>query len=157
MDTRHGDVSITDIDPSHAKHLISDSTAMYQRLYPENSNHFVFEEELGAEGALFLGALIGEVVVGCVGLIPGRGKNTGEIKRLYVDPEYRTGGIGSALMDALEEIAKVQGFRILQLETGSSDLDAQSLYEKRGYRVVDPFGDYADDPFSTFYAKDLHA
>jgi putative acetyltransferase len=157
MDTRFGNVSITDIAPAHAKHLISDSTAMYQRLYPENSNHFVFEEELGADGALFLGALIGEKVVGCVGLIPGSASHTGEVKRFYVDTEYRTGGIGTALMDALESIAKVQGFRILQLETGSSDLEAQTLYEKRGYRVIDPFGEYTDDPFSTFYEKDLHA
>jgi len=155
MDTRFGTIRITDIHPTLAKHLISESTAMYQRLYPENSNHFVFEEELSAEGAVFLGALLDDQVVGCVGLIPGKDKHTAEVKRFFVDSEYRNGGIGKALMDALEKTAKERGVRLLQLETGSADIDAQRLYGSRGYLVVDPFGDYDDDPFSHFMEKVL--
>ena len=155
MATQYDGLSIHDIDPDNAAHLLSDATAMYHRLYPENSNHFVFAAELRAEGSLFLGAKVNDIVVGCVGLIAGSDDTTAEVKRFYVDPEYRKGGIGSALMDALEDIAKVRGIRALELETGSADFDAHALYEKRGYRVIEPFGNYEQDEFSIFYYKQL--
>jgi len=157
METRYGTVDITTIAPQAASHLISESTALYRELYPENSNHFVFEEELSAEGAVFLGALLGERVIGCVGLVPSGEEEAAEIKRLFVAPDYRAGGIGSALMDALEQNAHTRGVRVMQLETGSADAAAHALYEKRGYVVVEPFGDYEEDPFSVFYRKDLGA
>jgi len=155
MDTRYGQLTITDIDPDAAAHLLSDATAMYHRLYPENSNHFVFAAELRAEGSLFLGAHIENTVVGCVGLVAGSDETIGEVKRFYVEPEYRGAGIGNALMDALEQISRARGLSTLQLETGSADFDAHRLYVKRGYIVIGPFGTYKEDPFSVFYQRDL--
>jgi putative acetyltransferase len=155
MDTRYGLLTITDIDPDQAAHLLSDATAMYHRLYPENSNHFVFAAELRAEGSLFLGAHIKDTVVGCVGLVAGSEETVGEVKRFYVDPEYRQAGIGNALMDSLEQISRARGLRTFQLETGSADFDAHTLYHSRGYHVIGPFGTYKEDPFSVFYERDL--
>ncbi len=155
MNTRFGKMRITDIDPSDAQHLTSDAQALFQSLYPEESNHLVHDDDLRADSALFLGAYLGNKVVGCVGLVAGHHERAAEIKRFFVEEGYRTGGIGSALMDALEEIAKVRGIRLMQLETGISQPEAVRLFEKLGYTIVPAFGDYIEDEFSIFMEKDL--
>lgn len=55
---------------------------------------------------------------------------------LFVDPEYRNQGIGSRLMAAAENLARQSGLQTAKFEVESSN-PAISLYEKRGYRVVE--------------------
>jgi putative acetyltransferase len=155
MDTQFGSLRITDIDPTAAQHLTTEAMVIFQKLYPEESNHLVVDDDLRADSALFLGAHLGNRVVGCVGLVPGSEEHAGEIKRFYVEEGYRTGGIGGALMDALEGMAQAHGIRLMQLETGIQQQEAVRLYEKRGYSIVPAFGEYIEDEFSLFMEKQL--
>ncbi|MEA3437110.1 MAG: GNAT family N-acetyltransferase [Thermodesulfobacteriota bacterium] len=60
------------------------------------------------------------------------------IFRLCVRPEYRSQGIGSALMDKAEEILKDRGVETVGIYV-EKDNESIEFYSCRGY---DPFGDY---------------
>lgn len=55
------------------------------------------------------------------------------VSDLYVEPEQRCAGVGQALMMAARVHAEVTGACGLQLETASTNIAAQRLYERLGY------------------------
>ena len=61
------------------------------------------------------------------------GSRIGEIESLGVLPEYRGGGLGSHLLDRLEEHLRDQGVDDLILGVLAGNSDAIRLYERRGY------------------------
>ena len=83
------------------------------------------------------------------------GEGYGEIKRMYVGPEFRGRGYAKQMLKHLEELATAKGFSKVRLETGISQPEAIGLYERNGYCKIPPFGDYCDDPLSFFYEKTL--
>lgn len=91
------------------------------------------------------------VPVGCAAIVLNPGY--GEIKRMYVRPQARGQGLARRLIETLEQMAMEQGCRSFMLETGPTMLDALQLYERLGYRVREPFGDYPLDPLSVFMQK----
>jgi GNAT superfamily N-acetyltransferase len=58
---------------------------------------------------------------------------------MYVDPEYRGGGVGSLLLTAVEEGAKALGYSELYLDTLARLESACALYKARGYEVMPPY------------------
>jgi GNAT superfamily N-acetyltransferase len=60
-------------------------------------------------------------------------KSEGEVRRLWVDPSWRGGGIGRALMARLEDAALELGFENLVLATGDRQPEAVQLYEATGW------------------------
>jgi len=76
--------------------------------------------------------------VGCVGLRPLDASGCCEMKRLYVAPEGRGGGLGKALVDALVAVAEGIGYREMRLDTLPSMAGPQALYRKLGFEVIDP-------------------
>ena len=66
----------------------------------------------------------------CIGT--GRLLYDGHIGRMAVLPDYRKHGVGSALLNALQDIAKVQGITDVFLHAQTSAID---FYKKHGYRV----------------------
>lgn len=92
--------------------------------------------------------------VGCGALVIGAG-GFAELKRVVVDPEVRGQGIGRALMQALEAIARAEGIRVIQLETGPDSAPALRLYRGCGYRERGPFGAYRPSPYSLFMEREL--
>jgi putative acetyltransferase len=99
-------------------------------------------------GALLL-ARVGDRAAGVVGLQPvpedarelGVGaEHFGELKRLYVRPEYRRHGVGRALMKHSEYAARVRGYRSLVLTTSAEMMPlAQGLYDSLGYRTTETY------------------
>lgn len=83
--------------------------------------------------------------------------DTSELRRLYVHPEARRGGVARALLAAVEAHARGQGFVRLRLETGQRQQPAMRLYEACGWRPIAPFGPYVGDPTSVCYEKRLSA
>jgi putative acetyltransferase len=74
---------------------------------------------------------------------------------VVVDPAARGKGIGRALMGELEIIARREGIRLIQLETGPDSIEALRLYRACGYTETGPFGSYGPSPYSLFMALEL--
>ncbi len=65
---------------------------------------------------------------------PFRAERIPEIRDLNVLPAFRRGGIGSALMDAVESLARVRRGTVgIAVGLGSDYGPAQRLYVRRGY------------------------
>ena len=77
----------------------------------------------------------------------------GELKRMYVRPQFRGRGYGKLLLDHLTDYARSRGIGLLRLETGIHQHAAIALYEREGFRRIRPFATYTDDPVSRCYEK----
>jgi len=146
--------TINPLKPENAAELFSASEALMGALYPAESNHIVGPEAFTGNDALLIGAFVGGKPVGCVGWVmtsPGEA----EVKRLFVDEDHRSVGIGRALMEALHDEAWKAGITVLRLETGIRQAASLNLYRSLGYVEIEPFGDYAPDALSVFLGKRL--
>lgn len=90
-----------------------------------------------------------------VGAVKVLGEGHGEIKSMHTLAEARTRGVGRALVDHLVEVARARGLQRLSLETGSMDAfaAARSLYDRAGFEVCEPFGDYRPSRASVFMTR----
>jgi len=66
-----------------------------------------------------------------------------EIKRMFVDKDYRGRGISKVILSRLENIAFEKGYKKAILETGIKQLEAIGLYSKQGYKTIENYGQYA--------------
>ena len=88
-------------------------------------------------GGIWL-ALHDEHGIGCVALRPLEA-GTGEVKRMFVDAEWRGLGVGRALLLALIDGAEVRGLTTLRLGT-LHDMDAAlALYKSVGFAPVERY------------------
>jgi ribosomal protein S18 acetylase RimI-like enzyme len=69
---------------------------------------------------------------------------TCEMKRLYVCDRFKGHGIGLRLADALIEMARSDGFRLMRLDTGNLLTEAISMYRKLGFRDCAAHRDYPE-------------
>ncbi|AIS51734.1 putative ribosomal-protein-alanine acetyltransferase RimI [Thermoanaerobacter kivui] len=60
----------------------------------------------------------------------------GHITNIAVHPQYRSKGIGSKIMEGLIDIAKKNGISAMTLEVRESNIVAQHLYAKFGFRPL---------------------
>src|SRR5262249_47975459 len=88
-------------------------------------------------GGLWL-AVEGGQVAGCVAL-RAHGAGTCEMKRLYVRPAFRGGGIGRLLAEHVLAVAAVLGHRRIVLDTLPSMGSAIALYRSLGFTAVEPY------------------
>ena len=71
------------------------------------------------------------------GRIVGTGSLNGKtVRALFVHPDYQGCGIGTKLMDAVENAANVQSVNTLSVQ---SSITAQPFYAKRSFKVVREF------------------
>lgn len=91
------------------------------------------------QGRLLL-ALDGDRPAGCVAS-RDLGAGVCEMKRLYVDPSLHGKGIGRALVSTLVQEAKLAGYLTMRLDTGPSQVEAQTLYRSAGFRLITPYYD----------------
>ena len=90
--------------------------------------------------------------VGC-GALKGTAPGIADVKRVWVSPDVRGGGIATRLMDALEDTAVAMGLHQVRLETNRALTEAIALYRARGYREVPPFN--SEVHAHHWFAKDL--
>ena len=139
-----------------ADRLISALNAELAAAYPQpGATHWGLnrDEVAPGEGAFIVGRWAGSpVACGAVRCLRDAkhvrelGENVAEVKRMYVAPEFRGGGIGRRLLQRLEDEARELGAHRLVLETGVRQAAALSLYERHGFNRIPLYGEYAASP-----------
>ena len=76
------------------------------------------------------------------------------VHELHVDPRYRNGGIGGAMLDYAEEEARRGGHRLMSLTTTTAN-PARHLYERHGFRVVETLTDAAYERYTGIAGRHL--
>jgi ribosomal protein S18 acetylase RimI-like enzyme len=110
-----------------------------------------FEEELRGlpgkyappDGRLLLATLDNQAA-GCVALKPLDGEVC-EMKRMFVYPQFQGRGIGLELGRRILGHAKSRGYRAMRLDTSVRQVEARRLYERLGFRVIDPYYETPSD------------
>lgn len=94
--------------------------------------------EYAPPGGALLVAVDAHRHVGMIALRPSDGP-VGEMKRLYVRPEWRGRGLARQLITRLCDEAKRLGYSELRLDTLPMMGDAQALYEAQGFVDIAPY------------------
>lgn len=111
------------------------------------------DEETMAPGAgVFVVATSDGAPVACGG-VQALPDGAGEVKRMWVDPQWRGAGLGARLLRHLERLAAERGHRVVRLDTNGTLTEAIAMYERAGYRRVPR---YNDNPYAeAFFEKEL--
>jgi GNAT superfamily N-acetyltransferase len=99
-------------------------------------------------GGFIVGWLAGEPV--CCGGFKRLPDGPCEIKRMYVAPGARGGGIARVLLHELEDRARRAGYTVARLDTGPKQPHARALYESEGYVEIENFN---GNPVATFFGE----
>lgn len=99
-------------------------------------------------------AYVNNEAVGC-GAIKQYEEGIAEIKRMYVDENYRGKGIAGAILSELENWARELNFQTCILETGYKQERAVGLYKKSNYTIIPNYGQYKDVKESICFEKKL--
>jgi putative acetyltransferase len=134
--------------------LIAELEAYLEPLYPPESRHGLSVDKLLAEAVPFF-LLRANGMPACCGGIKLVDNEYGEIKRIYVRPQFRGLGFGKLMLNHLANYARSHNITLLRLETGIHQPEAIGLYERMGFYRVPPFGPYTDDSLSRYYEKRL--
>ena len=92
--------------------------------------------------------------VGCAGL-KAYSDSDAEIKRVWVERNYRGNHIAGEMMARIENRAREPGFRRTILQTRLIMKDAVGLYLKRGYCRIDNYPPYDHLDGAVRFAKEL--
>jgi GNAT superfamily N-acetyltransferase len=101
-------------------------------------------------GGTFVVARVGDTLAACGG-VQRHDANTGEIKRMWVNPNCRGIGLGRRMLAELEAQVARLGYTNIVLDTNDVLTEAIALYTRSGYREIPP---YNDNPFARhWFAK----
>lgn len=141
-------------DTPDAVVLITELQTHLEAHYPPESRHGFSIARLVAEGMSFFVLRADGRPAGCGG-VKIFGRDYGELKRMYVRPEFRGAGLGERLVNHLADYARAQGVARLRLETGCAQHAAIRLYERVGFTRIPPFPPYFEDSNSCCYEKPI--
>ncbi len=80
---------------------------------------------------------------------------TAEVKRIYIEPEFRRQGVATAVIGAVERDMAAHGYTRAILETAPMTGDSASLYLRLGYREIAYYGSPAGAENCRCFEKDL--
>lgn len=69
------------------------------------------------------------------------GDGMGEIKRMYVRPEFRRRGIGASLLEGLIAQAREMGYAAIRLDCPLFLTPAHALYRSAGFYDIEPYAE----------------
>ena len=146
-------VERTDPHDPQATAMLQASHALMQSLFPPEDNAYLSIDELCDADVHFFAARRGTILRGTGALAVKNGY--GEIKSMFVDPGARGQGVADAILRTLEDLARETGLAEIKLETGNTLRAAHKLYERHGFMLCGPFGDYTANASSIFMKKQL--
>ena len=141
-------------DTADAQLLIAELETHLAPFYPATSRHGYSVEKLIKQGVAFFVVRQAGVPAGCGG-VQFFGTEYGELKRMFVRPQFRRLGLAKLMLEHLEQYTRDHNIKVLRLETGIHQKEAIDLYRRVGYQSVPPFGEYVDDPLSRFFEKKI--
>jgi putative acetyltransferase len=141
-------------DQLDAAQLIAELQTHLEPFYPPESRHGFSVDRLITEGVAFFVLRVAGEAAGCGG-IKIVDQEYGELKRMYVRPQFRGRGYGTMILNHLADYARSQGIELLRLETGIHQQAAIRLYEQCGFQRIPPFGPYTDDPVTLCFEMRL--
>jgi GNAT superfamily N-acetyltransferase len=141
-------------DTDDARMLIDELESHLAPFYPATSRHGYNVEKLIKQGVAFFVTRQDGISAGCGG-VQFFGSEYGELKRMFVRPQFRGLGLAKLMLDHLEAHAREHNIPLMRLETGIHQKEAIGLYQQMGYVLCPPFGEYVDDPLSRFFEKKL--
>jgi putative acetyltransferase len=141
-------------DTVEAQLLITELEQHLAPFYPATSRHGYSVEKLIKQGVAFFVTRVDDAPAGCGG-VQFFGTEYGELKRMFVRPQFRGLGLAKLMLEHLEQYTREHGVHLLRLETGIHQKEAIGLYESMGYQSIPPFGEYVDDPLSKFFEKQI--
>jgi ribosomal protein S18 acetylase RimI-like enzyme len=114
-----------------------------------------FQKDYFGPGSGLWLAQTGKQVAGCIALRPlSTREQAGEIKRLYVRPEFRGSGVALALLVALEQYAEATGYEWLYLDSKDDLKAALRFYDRHGYERCERYN--RNQQATVFLRKALH-
>jgi GNAT superfamily N-acetyltransferase len=154
------DTVIKEVDPQgeDALALLREAAIEARELYPEfhqPGDPWPTNPATPARG-IYLVAYVDNDPVACGALRPLEECVT-EVRRMFVVKVARRKGLGRAILRALEVTAARFGYEFMRLETGNRQLAAMALYTSYGFKRIEPFGAYVNDPTSVCFEKAVQA
>jgi putative acetyltransferase len=74
-------------------------------------------------------------IVGCFG-IESHGETDTELRRMYLDRNFRGAGVAKHMLECAEELARSLGFRKMLVSTAEIQRAADRFYRRSGFRQV---------------------
>ena len=121
---------------------------------PANRSGFIPYNISGDIPIVLIAACSGKAV-GCAGLREHSARDA-ELKRVWVEPEYRGRHIATHIMNMIEEKARELNYQRIILQTRLMMKDAVRLYQRRGYRQIPNYPPYDRLDGAVCMALQLH-
>lgn len=131
----------------------------FDRLYGKGGRgaHDLAAGDFDPPRGVYLVARLSGHLAGGVGLRPilEPERRIGEVKRLWIRPDLRRGGLATTLMAHVVAEALGLGYAELYLETGPRQPGARALYDRLGWQRVEayPEGAHTHDTGTRFWRR----
>jgi putative acetyltransferase len=144
-------IELDDLSHEDVKRLIAEHLADLHATSPADSVHALDHGGLREADLSFWTVWDGANLIGC-GALKQLHPSEGEIKAMRTRQEARGRGVAAHVLTFLIDESRQRGYHRVSLETGTQDFfaPARRLYARHGFVTCPPFGDYAQDPNSTF-------
>jgi putative acetyltransferase len=150
------DIGIDDPRAQDVRALLAVHLAGSRSLTPAEYSFALDVDELVDPSVTFFSVRDGGRLVG-IGALKRLDRSHAELKSMHTVGADRRRGVGSALLAHLLGFARLEGYRRVSLETGSTEdfAAARSLYAQAGFEPCEPFGHYQASAYNTFMAMVL--
>ena len=130
------------LSDDEARPLLADLAREYEARYgPGDEMASTSPEEFDPPDAAFL-ILTEDGITIAGGGIRRLSGDTCEVKRMWTAPGHRRRGHASAVLKALEDVARSLGYSRIRAETGPAQPEAVALYRSHGYGDIPCYGPY---------------
>ena len=143
-------IAVDDPRAPDVRSLLEAHLSFASEMSPAEHVHALDTDGLLDPSITFFSARRDGVLVG-VGAIKQLDETHTELKSMHTATVARRQGVGRAMVEHLVSIASALGCARVSIETGTTEAfaSARAMYEQRGFRTCEPFGQYTLNPYST--------